>query len=55
MIFFPTFNGLNLLLTLLISILLFRERFKVRQIVGFVIGLGGIVLLGNVLKLLTGA
>ena len=52
-IFFPTFNGLNLLLTLLISIFLFRERFKVRQIIGFVFGLGGIVLLGNVLKLLT--
>ena len=49
-VIFPVYNGSFMLLTLLASILLFREKFKARQIAGFLIGAIGILFIGNVMK-----
>lgn len=49
-IIFPVYNGAFMLLTLLASVLLFGEKFKVRQIAGFLIGAVGIVFIGNLVK-----
>ena len=51
MIFFPAYNGSSLLMSLLFSILLFHEKFKTRQIIGFLCGLIGVLLIGNLLNL----
>ncbi len=44
-VFFPVVNGSNLLLMLIVSVVLFRERLSKTQWAGFVIGCGAIALL----------
>ena len=44
-VFFPTVNGANLLLMLLVSVLFLKERLSARKWLGFAVGCGAIALL----------
>lgn len=48
-IFFPTFNGLVIILSLLFGFLLFREKITLKQAVGFGVGGLAILLTGNII------
>ncbi len=51
-VFFPLFNGGNILLSTLLGCLLFREKLTLRQIVGMLGGVAAIVLVSNCFGLL---
>ena len=46
-VFFPVFNGANLIATMLLAIWLFRERLSRRQWIGIAIGIVSVILLCN--------
>ena len=46
-VFFPLVNGSNLILTTLVSVLLFKEKFKKLQWVGLIAGIVAVIMLCN--------
>jgi drug/metabolite transporter (DMT)-like permease len=50
-VFFPSFNGGVILLSLVTGVILFREKLSLKQYIGFSVGIVSLMVAGNIIKI----